>query len=58
MNTSYSDFDYGYAFYGLGQLRHGNNAAGEKYGKPFKNYGVLGVWLNMDKGQLSFALNG
>lgn len=25
-NTSFSDFEYGYAFYGLGQLRHNSNA--------------------------------
>jgi len=39
-------------------LRHGNNAEGFKYGKPFKRKGVLGVCLDMEKGQLSFALDG
>lgn len=29
LNTSFSDFDYGFAFYGLGQLRNGSNASGE-----------------------------
>lgn len=28
MNTSFSDFEFGFAFYGLGQLRHGSNASG------------------------------
>lgn len=27
-NNSFSDYDFGYAFYGLGQLRHGSNAEG------------------------------
>ena len=39
-------------------MRHGNNSAGPKYGKTFKNIGILGICLDMTKGQLSFALNG
>ena len=31
---------------------------GKKYGKHFKNQGVVGVFLNMNKGTLSFALDG
>jgi hypothetical protein len=27
-NTAFCDFEYGYAFYGLGQLRHNSNASG------------------------------
>ena len=42
----------------MGQLRHGSNAEGKKYGKAFKKKGILGVYLDMDKGQLSFALDG
>ena len=57
-NTSFSDYEFGYAFYGIGQLRHGSNSSqGTLFGKPFKNEGTLGVCLNMDKGTLSFALN-
>ncbi len=58
LNTAFCDYEYGWGYYGLGQLRHGNNSAGAKYGKAFKNMGVLGVCLDMVKGQLSFALNG
>ena len=42
----------------MGQLRHGSNAEGIKYGKAFKKKGILGVLLDMDKGSLSFALDG
>jgi len=28
-NTAFCDYDHGYAFYGLGQLRHGSNASGK-----------------------------
>lgn len=58
VNSSFSDYEFGFAYYGLGQLRHGSNALGVPYGKPFKKRGVLGVCLNMNSGTLSFALDG
>ena len=57
-NTAFCDHKFGFAYYGLAQLRHGSNATGPQYGKRFKKTGVLGVFLNMDKGTLSFSLNG
>ena len=57
LNTAFCDYEYGWGYYGLGQLRHGNNSAGSKYGKTFKNTGVLGVCLDMIKGELGLALN-
>ena len=45
-------------YIGLGQLRNGSNASGSSYGKKFKKAGVLGVYLNMNAGTLSFSLNG
>lgn len=42
----------------MGQLRHNSNASGPSYGKRFKKEGILGCCLNMEKGTLSFALNG
>ena len=39
-------------------MRHSNNATGETYGKKFKKNGTLGVFLDMNKGILSFALDG
>lgn len=57
-NQSFSDYNFGWAFYGIGQLRHSNNATGDVYGKKFKKTGTLGVFLDMDKGVLSFALDG
>eukprot|EP00829_Urostomides_striatus_P019563 TRINITY_DN7641_c0_g1_i1.p2 TRINITY_DN7641_c0_g1~~TRINITY_DN7641_c0_g1_i1.p2 ORF type:complete len:268 (+),score=55.89 TRINITY_DN7641_c0_g1_i1:3-806(+) len=58
LNTAFCDYEYGWGYYGLGQLRHGNNSSGPKYGATFKNSGYLGICLDMNKGQLSFALNG
>ena len=58
LNTAFCDHAFGYAFYGLGQLRHGSNASGPQYGKRFKKEGVLGIYLNMDRGILAFSLNG
>lgn len=57
-DTSFSDYNFGWAFYGVGQLRHGNNATGDVYGKKFKKSGVLGVFLDMNRGILSFAIDG
>jgi len=56
-DTSFSDYPFGWAFYGVGQLRHNNNAGGDIYGKKFKKYGTLGVFLDMNKGILSFSLD-
>ena len=42
-------------YLGLGQLRHNSNASGPSYGKKFKKQGVLGVYLNMNTGVLSFS---
>jgi len=56
--AAFSDYEYGWAYFGVGQLRHNSNSVGQKYGKPFKRHGVLGVFLNMNKGTLAFALDG
>lgn len=55
---SFSDVSSGWAFFGTGQIRHNSNMHGSKYGKSFKRQGVLGVCLNMNKGTLSFAIDG
>jgi hypothetical protein len=64
-NSAFCDHAFGFSYYGknihylgLGQLRHGSNAAGPAYGKKFKKEGVLGVCLNMNTGVLGFSLNG
>ena len=33
VNSSFSDYEFGYAYYGLGQIRHSSNAVGKNYGK-------------------------
>lgn len=58
MKTSFSDYSFGWAYYGIGQLRHCDGANGPQYGKQFKKSGCLGVLLDMDKGTLAFALDG
>ena len=56
-NKAFSDFKEGFAYYGSGSLRNGSAILGESFGNPFVNEGVIGVFLNMDKGILSFSLN-
>ena len=58
INTAFCDYQFGWAYYGMGQLRHMNNAVGAQYGKAFKKTGILGVCLNMERGELSFSLDG
>ncbi|CAD8093887.1 unnamed protein product [Paramecium primaurelia] len=57
-NTAFCDFEFGWAYYGLAQLRHNSNATGPSFGKRFKKEGILGVCLNMNNGTLKFSLNG
>jgi hypothetical protein len=57
LKTAFSDYSCGWAYYATGQLRHCDAAVGPKYGKGFKKQGTLGVYLDMDKGTLSFALD-
>lgn len=57
-NSAFCDYEFGFAYYGVGQLRQNSNSVGQNYGKKFKQSGVLGICLNMNKGTLSFALDG
>jgi len=57
-NTAFCDSNAGFAFYGIGQLRSGNNANGPSYGLKIKNRGVLGVLLDMNEGSITFGSNG
>ena len=58
LKCAFSDLITGYAYYGLGELRHGENTPSLQYGKKFRKSGIVGVYLNMDNGTLSFSLNG
>ena len=31
-NSAFCDYEFGYAYYGLGQLRHNSNASGPQFG--------------------------
>ncbi|KAM3134223.1 hypothetical protein pb186bvf_013643 [Paramecium bursaria] len=58
LNTAFSDYPSGFAYYTVGQFRNGSNSNGYKYGVSFKNTGVVGVYLNMNLGQLYFSYEG
>ena len=34
--TAFCDYEFGWAFFGVGQLRHHSNANGSSYGRVFK----------------------
>ena len=57
LNSAFCDYPFGYAFYGVGQLRHGDNKAGKGYGKSFKKTGTLGVYLDMENGIIAFSVD-
>jgi hypothetical protein len=53
LKTAFSDYSFGWAYYGVGQLRHCDGANGQSFGnRRFKKEGVLGVLLDMTKGTL------
>ena len=59
LRTAFSDYSFGWAYYAVGQLRHCDGTNGVNFGsKAMKKEGVLGILLDMNKGTLSFSLNG
>ncbi|CAD8203527.1 unnamed protein product [Paramecium octaurelia] len=58
LKTSFSDYNFGYAFYTIGQFRNGSNSNGLAYGARFTNTGEVGVLLDMNRGILAFSYNG
>ncbi|CAD8208157.1 unnamed protein product [Paramecium octaurelia] len=55
--TCFCDYDFGWAFFTQGSLRHNHPNSGPVFAKRLK-YGVFGVCLNMNQGQLMFSYNG
>ncbi|CAD8105765.1 unnamed protein product [Paramecium sonneborni] len=55
LNTAFSDYNFGYAYYTVGQFKNGSNSNGFEYGVKFKNMGEVGVLLDMNRGVLAFS---
>jgi hypothetical protein len=58
LENAFSDFDTGWAYYRTGQLRHASNSNGAAYGEAFGQGDVIGIFLDMIEGTLSFSKNG
>ncbi|KAL4466063.1 hypothetical protein ABPG74_004300 [Tetrahymena malaccensis] len=56
-NTAFCDTENGFGYYTIGKLRNGSNAHGSDYGAKFKNSGVCGVYIDLQKGVLAFSYN-
>lgn len=57
LKSAFCDYKTGFGYYGLGQLRTGSNSEGPTYGKKFKKEEVIGIFLNMTEGILSFSVD-
>jgi len=57
LEEAFCDGSKGWALYN-GELRHSSNSTGTKYGTPFKENDIIGVYLDMIEGTLSFSKNG
>ena len=55
---AFSDTDFGYAFYSMGELRHQSNIKGPKYGQGYGIGDNVGVLFDRYLGTLSFFCNG
>jgi serine/threonine protein kinase len=58
VDTCFSNQACGFAYYGIGALRNGSDKQGESYGKDLKTGSVVGCFLDMNAGVLSFSLDG
>jgi hypothetical protein len=58
IDTAFCSHEGGYAFYCVGFLRHNSASFGAAYGRPVKNTGKVGVYLDAVKGELSFCIDG
>ena len=56
--NAFCDSDSGFGFFGVGELRHACSSEGKKYGVPFKKSGIVGIYLDMDKGTISYSVDG
>jgi len=54
----FANLDGGYAYYSGGMLRSKNTDATRTYGSTFSTGDTIGVYLDSQKGVLSFTLNG
>ena len=45
LNEAFCDHSYGYAYYGLAQLRHNSGSCGPKFGESFLKRGYVGNGL-------------
>lgn len=57
IEQAFCDTEEGWALYN-GELRHGSNSGGQKYGCPIKSNDVVAVLLDTVEGTLSYRING
>ncbi|CDW71638.1 spry domain containing protein [Stylonychia lemnae] len=58
MEQAFSDSIYGWAYYSGGQLRHNSGGDGAKYGEPYGQNAVIGVYVDMVVGRIFFSKDG
>ena len=57
-NLAFSDTDKGWAYYSSGYLRHNSGGSGANYGEAFNEGDTVGVFVDLESGNLFFSKNG
>ena len=58
VDEAFSDSIHGWAYFSRGALRYNSTVSGAEYGEPFASGDLIGVYVDLVEGKISFSKNG